>query len=193
MKSIDVKKLARLLRFMVDALFVCNIIALFLVPLVSPMMAAQIDGQRLLASLTDLKLILFWLIAFGLGISPWNWNSPADSYIAVLALFLLLCGVCTAVILRQAKRVLDTILRGEPFAPDNAGNLKRAAVCCFVISGAALARAVWGVWALESPASLLSYNTLFVPAFFMAGLLFMVMSALFRQATELKEENDLTI
>ena len=34
---------------------------------------------------------------------------------------------------------------------------------------------------------------LFVPAFFMAGLLFLVMSALFRQAAELKEDQDLTI
>ena len=38
-----------------------------------------------------------------------------------------------------------------------------------------------------------TYNTLFVPVFFMAGLLFMVMSALFRQAAELKEDQDLTI
>ncbi|RKI70554.1 DUF2975 domain-containing protein [bacterium 1xD42-67] len=33
----------------------------------------------------------------------------------------------------------------------------------------------------------------FVPAFFIRGLLFLVMSALFRQAAELKEDQDLTI
>ena len=40
---------------------------------------------------------------------------------------------------------------------------------------------------------LASYNTLFVPLFAMFGLLCLVMSALFRQAAELKAENDLTI
>ena len=40
---------------------------------------------------------------------------------------------------------------------------------------------------------MLTYNALFVPIFLMGGLLFMVMCALFRQAVELKAENDLTI
>ena len=76
---------------------------------------------------------------------------------------------------------------------DNAKSLKRAAVCCFVISGAALARLIWGFAYYQSIAPLLTYNALFVPIFLMGGLLFMVMSALFRQAAELKAENDLTI
>ena len=38
-----------------------------------------------------------------------------------------------------------------------------------------------------------TYNTLFIPIFLMGGLLFLVMSALFRQAAELKEDQDLTI
>lgn len=40
---------------------------------------------------------------------------------------------------------------------------------------------------------LATYNALFVPIFTMFGLLCLVMSALFRQATEMKAENDLTI
>ena len=111
----------------------------------------------------------------------------------MLSLFLLSCGVCTAVILWQGKRVLDTILKGKPFTLRNAQNLKRAAVCCFLISAAALVRVVWRILYYRSLASLCSYNALFVPLFAMGGLLCMVMSALFRQAAELKEENDLTI
>ena len=84
-------------------------------------------------------------------------------------------------------------LRGEPFTRDNAANLRRAAVCCFLISGAALLRTVWGLFYYRGPGPLFTYNALFVPVFFMAGLLCLVMSALFRQAAELKEENDLTI
>ena len=111
----------------------------------------------------------------------------------VLTLFLLTCGVCTAVILWQGKRVLDTILRGAPFCGGNAGNLKRAAVCCFLISAFALARVLWGAWFYQSIRPLLTYCGLFVPIFLMAGLLCLIMSALFGQAARMKAENDLTI
>ena len=89
--------------------------------------------------------------------------------------------------------VLDSILNGETFTFANAASMRRAAVCCFVISGAALVRTVWGLAYYCSVLPLLSYNFLFVPVFLMAGLVCMVMSALFRQAAELKAENDLTI
>lgn len=40
---------------------------------------------------------------------------------------------------------------------------------------------------------MITYNAVAIPIFFMAGLLFLVMSALFGQAAELKEDQDLTI
>ncbi|MFQ9916530.1 MAG: DUF2975 domain-containing protein [Flavonifractor plautii] len=52
---------------------------------------------------------------------------------------------------------------------------------------------VWGLFYYGSVAPLLTYNALFVPIFILGGLLCLVMSALFRQAAELKAENDLTI
>ena len=116
-----------------------------------------------------------------------------SAYQLVLTLFLLFSGCCTAVILWQARRVLKTILRGEPFALENAVSLNRAAVSCFLIAGAALARVIFSVCYYRSPLPLASYNALFVPMFAMGGLLCWVMSALFRQAAELKAENDLTI
>jgi len=124
----------------------------------------------------------------------WSWIVVwTDAFMAVLTIFLWVCGVCTAVILWQGKRGLNTILKGESFTLDNAVSLKRAAVCCFLISGAALVRVVWGIAYFQSIAPLLTYNALFVPIFLMGGLLLMVMSTLFRQAAELKAENDLTI
>lgn len=66
-------------------------------------------------------------------------------------------------------------------------------MCCFCIAAAALVRVAWGVWYFQSIRPVLTYCGLFVPIFFMGGLLFLVMSALFRQAASLKEENDLTI
>ena len=102
-------------------------------------------------------------------------------------------GICTAVILRQALRVLNSILDSHPFCQENAGALRRAAFCGFLISAAALVRVVFSIWYYRSPLPLTSYNALFVPVFAMFGLLCLVMSALFRQAAEMKAENDLTI
>ena len=108
-------------------------------------------------------------------------------------LFLLACGLCTAVILQQGRRILTTVEEGEPFQRANAQALRRAAVCCWGICALALIRLVWELMGAGGLAPLFTYNALFVPIFFMAGLLFLVMSALFRQASELKEDQDLTI
>lgn len=195
MKKIDVKRLARVLRVLVIIVFICNLIALFFVPAIvtmSPggMAESIVRDWDMWASGEDpgdlyypfsVFFLLSWLGVF------------TDPYYAVLTLLLELCGVGTAIILWQAKRVLDTIIKENPFTLNNAGNLRRAAVCCFAISGAALVRLVCGLIYYGNIAPLLTYNALFVPTFLMGGLLFMVMSALFRQAAELKEENDLTI
>ena len=101
--------------------------------------------------------------------------------------------VTAALILLQGLRVLGTILQGAPFSTQNAVSLRRAAVCSFCIAGAALLRTIWGLWFYQSLRPLATYNALFVPIFTMFGLLCLVMSALFRQATEMKVENDLTI
>ena len=190
MERTGTQKLAGVLKVLVTVVFVCNLIALFLVP--GLVLAREIyqDGSLLQAGWQMLErmsvsMALFYLMGWTL-----IWLEP---FMAVLALFLWACGICTAVILWQARRVLGTIRRAEPFCRANAVSLKRAAVCCFVISGAALARTVWSMVYFHSGAALLTYNALFVPVFLVTGLVCLVMSALFRQAAELKEDNDLTI
>ena len=120
----------------------------------------------------------------------WVWGAGTR---ALTALFLVACGICTVLILLQGLRVLNTILRGTPFSPRNAGRLRRAAVYSFCIAGAAVVRTVWGLWFYQSLRPLATYNALFVPVFAVFGLLCLVMSALFRQAAEMQAENDLTI
>ena len=120
----------------------------------------------------------------------WVWGSALQ---AVTALFLVVCGICAAGILRQGLRVLNTILRRTPFSPQNAGRLRWAAVYSFCIAGAAVVRTVWGLWFYQSLRPLATYNALFVPVFAVFGLLCLVMAALFRQAAEMQAENDLTI
>ena len=186
MEQTSVQRLARVLRVLVMIIFACNVIALYFVPGLA-LFRGEIGSLQEMTPFQVVSLFNYcWL--------PTMWafaEAPASSL--ALAGFLLVCGICTANILWQGKRVLDTILIAEPFTLDNASNMKRAAVCCFVISGAALARLVWGLVYYASVRPLLTYNALFVPVFLVGGLLFLVMSALFRQAAELKAENDLTI
>lgn len=184
----SVQKLARVLKILVTITFVCNLIALLLVPFISE--------QRSNYTEIDVIVGLFqYDFDGGLAVffdSPWYqvWQKP---YTAMLTVFLWACGICTAVILWQARRVLDTVLKGETFTMGNSANMKRAGICCLIISTAALVRLIWGLIYYGDLRPLVTYNALFVPVFFMGFLLCTVMSALFRQAAELKEENDLTI
>lgn len=198
MELAGVQKLARVLRVMVIVVFVCNIAALFLVPGMVAFYGSRMSlrppvsisiGYAAVEPAAPLELAAICAARFARAfLEVWK-----QSYTAVLTLFLWACGVCTAIILWQGKRVLDTILKGETFTFGNAANMKRAAICCFVISGAALVRTIWGLIYYQSFDALLTYNFLFFPLFLLAGLVCMVMSALFRQAAEMKAENDLTI
>lgn len=118
------------------------------------------------------------------------WQQP---YTAVLSFFLLVCGICAAVILVQGIHILGAIADGEPFSPKNSVSLKRTAVCCFIVAAAALARTACSTSLKGVASALFSYTALFIPLFIMAGLLCLVMSGLFCRAAEMKQENDLTI
>lgn len=197
MGKLPVEKLAGVLRALVEVTFVCNIIALFLVP---AFVVLQVEGVTVAEYLFGLfrpeeagGLTGSWALL----LTAWFWVWKAAP--AVVSTFLLLfCGCCTAVILRQGRRVLDTVLRGAPFCRENAVSFRRAAAAAFAVAAASLVR--WGVdvrllWAYSrSPsAPLPAYDALLVPIFTMAGLLSLILSALFRQAAELKAENELTI
>lgn len=194
MKTVPVQKIARALNVLVHIALVCNVIALYLVPT-----AVFIGGEGLLGGVAAYLRGIFSpgaddIVMARIAASVMAWGFVwTNAYNIVLTLFLLVSGCCTAVILWQARRVLKAILRGEPFSLENAASLNRAAVSCFLIAGAALARVIFSVFYYHSPLPLATYNALFVPMFAMGGLLCLVMSALFRQAAELKAENDLTI
>lgn len=201
MKQIPVNHLARILRVLVVAVLAMNLLCLLLVPGVvayvsdggpaALVQAAQAELQSWLNAWqgreaeTHFPMLVVFLGRLARGVDPSGHRSADPVLLAVRG--------CTAVILWQAKRVLDTILTRTPFLRANAGALKRAAVCCWMISGAALVRLVLWLWSEGNVWPLFTYTALFIPAFFMGGLLFLVMSALFRQAAELKEDQDLTI
>lgn len=196
MKTVSAQKIAKVLNVLVLAALACNAIALYLVP------TAVFTGREgLLEGILSYFGGIFFpgeddIVAAAIAGSAVIWAigwAEFDAYQLVLTLFLIFAGIQTAFILWQARRVLKTVLRGEPFSAENAVSLDRAALGCFLIAAAALARVIFSVFYYRSPRPLATYNALFVPMFAMGGLLCFVCSALFRQAAELKAENDLTI
>ena len=185
MEKTGVQKLAKVLKILVVITFICNLLAL---PFVGFLAKSRIYEWAALGNAVDiLNYDLDDGLAYLFAIDARRPDTLA------LTLFLLVCGICTAIILWQAKRVLNSILYERPFQLENADNMRRSAVCCFVISAAALLRLVWNVLYYSSVQTLFTYNTLFIPIFLMGGLVLLVMSALFRQSAEIKAENDMTI
>ena len=178
----------KILRFLLLLAFICDLLILPMVPVLVVLDGIEPLGALAASGMPDIPA---WLLA--ILIVSWGYVWTAGGYTVMLTLFLLFSGVCTAIILWQGHRVLRAILRSEPFSPENAVSLKRAGVCSFLISGAALTRTVSTAFLKDAGAALMSYTALFIPLFAMAGLLFLLMSGLFGQATVMKEENDLTI
>lgn len=194
MNSASVLKTARILRLLVSAALVCNYVLLFLVPA-----AVMSEGHGLLGGVWEyLSGILFPgeddIVTAGIfgSVLAWFWVWQDVRWV-VSTLFLTVSGICTAAILRQARQILTNILRREAFSMENAAHMRRAALCSFAISVAALVRMVFGIFYHQSLRPITSYNALFVCIFAMAGLLCLVMSALFHQAVEIQAENDLII
>ena len=196
MERTSVQRLAKALNVLVTLALIVNIAALVMLPCLLLFRPDNLLGGAqdfldniLSAGEDDIIAAPFFLLVFGWLYVPF---SPAEFHLP-LCLFFLVCGVCTAIILRQAGHILTAILEGKPFRRENARAMGKAARCCWIIAVTALARLVVELIVLGNFAPLFTYNALFVPAFFMAGLLFQVMSALFGQAAELKEDQDLTI
>ena len=164
-----VQKIADVLIFLCGFLIFCDILLLPLTPALAYFRFQNPASMRF----DHLLAVFAYDFDDGVGnlleiILKEAWKSPET---AVLALFLLLAGICGAVILVQGIRLLASVADGTPFSPKNAVYLQRAAAGCFVIAAGALGR------------------TLFT----MAGLLCLVMAGLFHRAAEMKAENDLTI
>ena len=132
METTRIQKLARALNLLVTIALCVNIAALVILPAIlwyDPNgllegTGALVDdylhlGEDDIAASGAAGILLSWVGAF----------TEPESYHLGACLFLLVCGLFTANILRQAKQVLATILAGNPFQMANARALKRAAAC----------------------------------------------------------------
>ena len=156
MEKTAVQRLAAVLRTMVLIVFVLNLLCLLFVPGMAVICLdrdtmADPEWRKALAwALQERGLLFVGVVCLG-GFRSLLEHAP----VGVLSLFFWVCGTCTALILWQARSVLDTILGGNPFQLKNARALNRAAVCCWIISGVALLRLLWWLWHDHSAAPFL--------------------------------------
>lgn len=195
-------RLAKVAKLVVSLLMICTIVGMVSIPamvLLTPEGFCRGIMDKLLhlmgikplpAEQAELYIPLWWTFAviwvsWGEVWSQWMW--------IVHMVMMMVCAVSLLMVLRQARDVLDAVLAGDPFRRRSADAMKRASYGCWVIAGGALAWLVAEVCLSASSAPLYGCHALMIPAFSMAGLLLLLLSALFCQAAELQEEQDLTI
>jgi len=98
--------------------------------------------------------------------------------------FLFVTGTFGVVMVFELRQIFRRINEHKPFQRQNATNLKRIAALALLISAAYIIKMIFFI----------SFLTIIVAiAFLVFGLAGLVFSELFKQAVEVKEENDLTI
>lgn len=107
----------------------------------------------------------------------------ASNYILMLAVFLV-SGVCGIMIVYQLRKMICTVISQDCFVDGNTNSLRMMGKAAFVIAAAFIVK----VFVLPTPATFVIILT-----FFIAGLFSHVLSLVFAEAVQYKEENDLTI
>jgi len=180
------EKLTRRAKLLITIAFVCALILSWLIPIL------LYDGYNIYAEYDWLPggpdpidnfrhLRKMFAYDFGDGrenLSTMYWEHPP------------FYGLCIAVILWQVRRILDAILAGDPFGLDSAVHLKRAGICCLLLSTVAFLRTVFDFQYYKTLASLLTCHTLLFLIFLPGFLLCMALRALLLQTVE---ENDLIV
>lgn len=116
----------------------------------------------------------------------------------ILVIILLAVGIsCVFLIVIELKRVMSTLVKADPFVRDNVRSLKRISVDCFIIGGCYLINFIFG-------SNLKEFQFIYIDSkgihtdmefiiFIFAGCFIAILSKVFQQAVQYKEENDFTI
>ena len=101
------------------------------------------------------------------------------------------------IILDNLKRVLDSVIKVTPFIMSNVICLNRIAKCCFIISITYILNLIFN--GQYKKLTLISLNFVGIDIyaefiiFFFAGCFVLVLAQVYKQAVQVKEENDFTI
>ncbi len=106
-----------------------------------------------------------------------------ENYFPFCIIFMI-AGVFALIILWNLRKMLQTVIREDPFVRENVAALKRMGTCAFIIAFIMSLRLFFVI----TPAALV-----IILVFLIAGLFSLVLSQVFDQAVTYKQENDLTI
>lgn len=114
-----------------------------------------------------------------------EYYSKTIAYNYILMLFTLLPAAFMALmIIFQLRKMMETVIAGNCFVRENVISLEAMGSMSIVISGIFIIKMIL----MPTPATLI-----IIIVFFVAALFSMVLTYVFREAIDYKEENDLTI
>ncbi len=121
---------------------------------------------------------------------PWvlkfasKYSAVFREYYWEMVIAFILSGIFAVLIFFELKRMIGTVLEGNPFVMENVVALKRMAYYAFAIALITVGRLAMSM----TPAVFVV-----IIVFVVAGIFSLVLAQVFRQAVEYKLENDLTI
>jgi uncharacterized membrane protein YqjE len=152
-----------------------------------------------------LIIVLNVLIAFGLltfislvisTLAPWDIGAENRKYIVNCILFFI--GTSSLVfILYCLKKILKSVIKAGPFNMSNVKSLKNIALSCFIITICYLINFFYNnqfksFRLIEISPTGIHTDTEFL-IFFFAGCFVLILAQIYKQAVEVKEENDFTV
>ncbi|MBC8060400.1 MAG: DUF2975 domain-containing protein [Clostridiaceae bacterium] len=152
-----------------------------------------------------MKVVLTLLIIFGgilccyiIGATIFSEEQTNKDLNFFINCFLFIIGGSSLlVILYNLKKILDSVIKVTPFIMNNVICLNRIAKCCFIISGTYILNLIFNDQYRKLKIVSLNFVGVDIHAefimFFFAGCFILVLAQVYKQAVEVKEENDFTI
>jgi hypothetical protein len=155
----------------------------------SSLLKLMLDGLIIIGFIVYLSILRKALVVQGVNLL--NFKNIFTCVLFVLGGFALLC------ILYYLRRIMNSLIKTKPFVWENVESLKIVAISCFIISGCYVLNffinnQYLDFKLIEIDAKGVHTDIEFI-IFFFAGCFTLILSKVFKQAIEVKEENDFTI
>ena len=113
-----------------------------------------------------------------------NYIEAFRKYYVFQCVIYMASGVMALLIVRELRKMFQTVLTENPFVMENAGSLRKMGKCSFMTAVLSIVRL---------PVSLTPATAVIIIVFTVAGLFSIVLCQVFEKAVQYKLENDLTI
>lgn len=126
-----------------------------------------------------------------------NKESLKGTNIFLMGLVMTIGIICTFLIVFHLKSIVSTLIDGNPFVWKNVKSLNKISIECFIISGCYLLNFIANIGSRAFKIIYVDNNGIHTDTepiiFLLAGAFILVLSIVFKEALNYKEENDYTI